>query len=312
MVVDPQVLVGAETTDDAAVYRLSEDQALVATLDFITPVVDDPYVFGGIAAANALSDVYAMGARPIFALNIVNFPRDTLPLDDLGRIIRGGADKASEAGVPILGGHSVDDPEPKYGLVAIGLVHPERVVTNRGAQPGDALILTKPLGIGIITTALKRDAAAAETVAQAVTSMMMLNRAAGEAMVNIGVNAATDVTGFGLLGHLAELVGASQVGARIVTSNVPLLPDVTRLAEQGYVPGGTLRNMEAVADLTRWADQIDEATRLVLCDAQTSGGLLLSVRPELSQALLDELKRRGTTGVVIGQVIETGGIEVTP
>jgi selenide,water dikinase len=304
------VLVGAELSDDAAVYRLNDEQALVATLDYITPVVDDPYLFGAIAAANALSDVYAMGARPILALNVVNFPRETLPLDLLGQIVKGGADKAAEAGVPILGGHSVDDPEPKYGLVALGLVHPERVVSNRGARPGDALVLTKPIGIGIITTAIKRDAAPSEAVREAVAAMAALNRAAGEAMVAVGVHAATDVTGFGLLGHLAELLRAGRVGARVEASAVPILPDVPRLAREGFVPGGTRRNLEALADFVRWPDALDETGRLILCDAQTSGGLLLSVPPERRRQLLEALHRRGAGGAVIGEVVAGGGIEV--
>ena len=309
--VDPSVIVGSEFSDDAAVYRLSDELALVATLDFITPVVDDPYLFGLIAAANALSDVYAMGARPIFALNVVNFPRDTLPLDTLGEIVRGGADKATEAGIAILGGHSVDDPEPKYGLVVVGTVHPQRVVANRGAQPGDLLVLTKPLGIGIITTALKRDAVSAATVELATASMTALNRAAGEAMAEVGVNAATDVTGFGLLGHLAELLRASAVGARIDTARVPVLPEVDRLAAAGLVPGGSRRNLEALADFVRWSPALDEPARLILCDAQTSGGLLMSVPDARRAALLAALESRGVAGAVVGQVVAGSGIEVS-
>lgn len=304
------MLVSAASSDDAAVYRLSDEHALVATIDYITPVVDDAYLFGAIAAANALSDVYAMGARPIFALNVVNFPRDTLPLDQLGRIVRGGADKAAEAGVPILGGHSVDDPEPKYGLVAIGLVHPDKVVSNRGAQPGDALILTKPLGTGIITTAIKQDAASAQAVESATTSMASLNRAAADAMLAVGVNAATDVTGFGLLGHLMEVLRASQVGARLEASTVPLLPEVADLANRGFVPGGSRRNYESLGDDVRWDEGVDETTRIILCDAQTSGGLLMSVRGERVDRLLEELASRGAHGAVIGEIVAGAGIEV--
>jgi selenium donor protein len=309
-VVDPSVIVSSESTDDAAVYRLNDDQALVATLDYITPIVDDPYLFGAIAAANALSDVYAMGARPIMALNVVNFPRDRLPLDYLGQIVKGGADKAAEAGVPILGGHSVDDPEPKYGLVAIGLVHPEKVVSNRGARPGDALVLTKPLGIGIISTAIKQGAIRPESMQRAVDSMLTLNRAAMEAMLAVRVNAATDVTGFGLLGHLAEMLRASQVGARIETAAVPLLPDVPRLARDGLVPGGSRRNLEALGAFVDWAEDLDEPTRLILCDAQTSGGLLISIARERSERLLAELSARGASGVMVGQIVDGEGIRV--
>ena len=309
-VLDPAVLVGAETTDDAAVYRLSDDLALVATLDFITPVVDDPYVFGQIAAANALSDVYAMGARPIFALNVVNFPRETLPLEQLGLIVKGGADKAAEAGIAILGGHSVDDPEPKYGLVALGVVHPDRVITNRAARVGDALVLTKPLGIGIITTALKRDAAPPAAIESAVSSMAALNRSASEAMVRVGVSAATDVTGFGLLGHLAELSRASGVGARIEAASVPVIPDARPLARAGFIPGGSRRNLEAVADFVSWNEALDEPARLTLADAQTSGGLLISVPRDRLATLIDALREADTSAAVIGEVVAGVGITV--
>jgi selenide,water dikinase len=253
-----------------------------------------------------------MGARPIFALNVVNFPRDTLPLDDLGQIVAGGAAKAAEAGVPILGGHSVDDPEPKYGLVALGLVHPDRVVGNRGARPGDALVLTKPLGIGILSTALKRDALDDATLEAAVESMTRLNRAASEAMVAVGVSAATDVTGFGLLGHLAEMLRASDVGARLSAAAVPLLPRVSELARAGYVPGGSRRNLDTLADYVHWPEALDETTRLILADAQTSGGLLISVPVERHQRLLSALAERGVMGATIGEVLPGQGIEVTP
>jgi selenide, water dikinase len=309
-VFDQRALVGAETSDDAAVYRLNDEQALVATIDYITPVVDDPYLFGQIAAANALSDVYAMGARPIFALNVVNFPRETLPLEVLGEIVRGGAAKVSEAGVPILGGHSVDDPEPKYGLVALGLVHPERIVANRGARPGDALVLTKPLGIGIITTAIKRDAAEPSVVTAACDSMARLNRAASEAMVEVGVHAATDVTGFGLLGHLSEMLRASDVGARLTASAVPLLPSVPELAAAGLVPGGSQRNLDSLGDVVRWSAAQDQTSRLILADAQTSGGLLISVSPDRHAALLSALTSRGVTAATIGEIVPGTGIDV--
>jgi selenide,water dikinase len=286
-VLDAHALVGAALADDAAVYELKPDLALVATVDYITPVVDDPYLWGGIAAANALSDVYAMGATPILALNLVNFPRDTLPLDVLERVIQGGAAKVAEAGVAILGGHSVDDPEPKYGLVALGTVHPSRVLRNVGAQPGDALLLTKPLGIGILTTAIKRGMASDSTVSAAVEVMSMLNRAAGEAMVRAGssVHAATDVTGFGLLGHLSEMLGAGSVGARLTLSDVPVLQDAWEFAEDGAVPGGTRRNLASVESFMDWSERITPTQQLVLADAQTSGGLLMAVDPSAVAAL---------------------------
>ena len=288
------MLVSTATADDAAVYQLTDDLALVATIDYITPVVDDPFTWGGIAAANALSDVYAMGARPILALNVVNFPRETLPLDLLGQIVKGGADKAAEAGVPILGGHSVDDPEPKYGLVALGTLHPQRVMRNIGARPGDTLLLTKPLGIGIVTTAIKRDLAPPAAVEQAVEVMLTLNRAASEAMLSApGVHAATDVTGFGLLGHLSEMLGEESVGVRLDAASVPVLEAAWDLARREVVPGGTRRNLASMAPLVDWSERLSEVDQLVLADAQTSGGLLIAVAPESADALLADLAAHG-------------------
>ena len=267
----------------------------MATVDYITPVVDDAFIWGGIAAANALSDVYAMGGRPIFALNVVNFPREGPGLDVLERVIAGGAAKAAEAGVAILGGHSVDDPEPKYGLVALGTVHPRRVICNVGAQPGDDLLLTKPLGLGILTTAIKRDLLAADGVQRAVEVMLTLNRAAGEAMLaSPGVHAATDVTGFGLLGHLGEMLGGSSgLGAQLSASSVPVLEEAWELARQEVVPGGTRRNLAAVAPFVDWSERLSTVDQLVLADAQTSGGLLIAVQPSAAQPLLDDLAARG-------------------
>jgi len=312
---DPDALVGALLADDAAVYRVADDLALVATVDYITPVVDDAYTWGTIAAANALSDVYAMGARPIFCLNVVNFPRDTLPLDLLERVIQGGAAKAAEAGVGILGGHSVDDPEPKYGLVALGVVHPDRVVRNVGARPGDALVLTKPLGMGIITTAIKRDLATPATIERAVNVMAMLNRNAGEAVLASGeaVHAATDVTGFGLLGHLSEMLGGDDVGALIEAARVPVLDDARPLAREGVIPGGTRRNMASIEGIVDWSERLEEHERLVLADAQTSGGLLIAIAPEQADTLLADLRARGVSAAaIVGRFTErTGRIEVT-
>ncbi len=287
-------MVGVSTGDDAAVYRLSDDSAVAATIDYITPVVDDPYVWGAVAAANALSDLYAMGARPLFALNVVNFPRDTLPLEVLQRVLEGGAAKAGEAGVPILGGHSIDDPEPKYGMVAIGSVHPERVLRNVGARPGDALLLTKPLGVGIVTTAIKRELASDATVAAVVEVMAALNRAASEAMLASGtVHAATDVTGFGLLGHLAEMLGEGGIGAEVEVAAVPVLEPAWDFARRDVVPGGSRRNLAGVSEVVDWAPGIRPEQRLVLADAQTSGGLLMAVDPARAAALLADLRARG-------------------
>jgi selenide,water dikinase len=314
-VVDTQALVGAALADDAAVYQLNTEQALVATVDYITPVVDDPFVWGGIAAANALSDVYAMGATPIFALNLVNFPRDTLPLEMLEREIQGGAAKVAEAGVPILGGHSVDDPEPKYGLVALGLVAPDRVMRNVGALAGDVLVLTKPLGIGILTTAIKRGLAPPDVIARAVEVMSTLNRAAGEAMrrAGSGVHAATDVTGFGLLGHLSEMLGAGSVGARVALASVPVLEEAWTFAGDGVVPGGTRRNLGSVEAFMDWSERMTPEQQLVLADAQTSGGLLMAVDPSAADALLADLHSSGVaSATAIGLFTDKiGRIEVS-
>jgi selenide,water dikinase len=302
---DPAVLVDTSTVDDAAVYRIAPDRALVATVDFFTPIVDDPYDYGRIAATNALSDIYAMGARPLFALNLVGFPRKLLGEDTLGRILDGGSDVARTAGIPILGGHSVDDTEPKYGLCAIGEVHPDRIVRNSTARPGDVLILTKPIGTGIIATALKQDAAPADAVRAMVSSMTTLNRGASEAMLEVGIDAATDVTGFGLLGHLHSMLHASGVGARIDATSVPLLPAALELAARGFVPAGTTRNLTDIADDIAWAKSIDEPMRIVLCDAQTSGGLLIAVPAARADALIEALRKSETpVAERIGEVIE--------
>ena len=300
----PDLLVGLETGDDAAVFRLGDDTALVQTVDFFPPVVDDPYWFGAIAAANAFSDVYAMGGRPLLALNILAFPVD-LDRDLLASVLRGGYDKAQEAGVLIVGGHTVDDAEPKYGLAVTGLVTPGAQVTNAGARPGDALVLTKPLGTGIITTAGKAEAAPAEMMDEAVRVMAELNRAASEAMLAVGVNACTDVTGFGLLGHLAGMVRGSGVAARVSLGAVPVLPGVRELLDDGIAPEGTYRNMKSVDKLARWDPALTLDDKLILCDAQTSGGLLFSVAQERAAKLLEELEARGVLGTVVGEVLES-------
>jgi selenide,water dikinase len=293
---DPNLLLGLGTDDDAAIYRLSDEMALVQTVDVFTPVVDDPYQYGLIAAANALSDVYAKGGRPLLALNIVGFPR-TLQLEILSEILRGGADKTAEAGVMIVGGHSIDDPEPKYGLAVTGLVHPARFVTNGGAQPGDAIVLTKPLGIGAITTGIKQEKTPPDIAAEAIRVMEMLNRAASEAMIEVGVHAATDVTGYGLLGHLHEMTEASGVVAEISASAVPIITGARALAGTGAVAAGTARNLEWLKDKVRWAPEIDEVTQILLADAQTSGGLLIAVAPDRASALERALTARGVETV---------------
>ncbi len=301
--VDPAVLVGTETADDAAVYQLSDEVAIVQTVDFFTPIVDDAYWFGAISAANSLSDVYAMGARPLFALNVVGFPSNRLPMQVLEQILRGALDKAAEAGVSVIGGHTVDDTEPKFGLAVTGVVHPARVLRNSTARPGDALVLTKPLGTGILSTAVKRDLADEATARQATELMATLNRAAAEAMLEVGAHACTDITGFGLLGHLREMAAGSGVDVTIHASAVPILPAAWTFAEAGVVPGGTLNNLAYVEPHVTFAPEVSRAAQLILADAQTSGGLLISLPIGRAEALLATLKSRGVTAAaLIGQI----------
>jgi selenide, water dikinase len=309
---DPHILNGFHTLDDAAVYRLDGHTALVQTVDYITPIVDDPFTFGAIAAANALSDIYAMGARPIIALNLVGYPVKTLPMSVLGEILRGGAAKVTEAGASLLGGHSIKDHEPKYGLSITGLVHPEQVITKQGAQPGDLLVLTKPLGIGIITTGIDRKMANDDAVQAAIHWMLKLNREAAEGMQQVGVHAATDVTGFGLLGHLHEMVTASTVGAQIHLSQIPVIASAWELVEQDCVPEGSHNNHSHLADFMDYDTSISHAAELLLCDAQTSGGLLIAVSPQRADELLENLAQSPTPGVVIGKIISqpAGRIQV--
>ena len=298
----PDLLVGSSTGDDAAVYRLDDRLGLVLTVDFFTPITDDPYEFGSVAAANSLSDVYAMGGRPLVALNVVGFPA-ALAGEMLGDVLRGGYDKAAEANCLIVGGHTVDDNEPKYGLSVVGLVEPGRQVSNAGAQPGDVLVLTKPLGTGIVTTGCKAGVAPPGSVETAVETMATLNRSASEAMMEVGVNACTDVTGFGLMGHLTGMLRASGVGAEIRASAAPVLPGVEELLAQGVAPGGTHRNEAGVADYVEWDESISENERLILCDAQTSGGLLISVPEERLPQLLGALEARSVeTRAIVGRV----------
>jgi selenide,water dikinase len=277
---DPRALVGFATSDDAAVYRLNAREAVVSTVDFFPPVVDDPFAFGEIAAANALSDIWAMGARPLFALNLVAFPTQALPVETLGRILEGGQSKADEAGVSILGGHSVDDPEPKYGMAVTGIVHPDEILTNAGAKAGDALVLTKPLGAGAVSTAVKRRIPGAP-LRQAVETMTTLNRDGAERARAAGAHALTDVTGFGLLGHLHEIALASGLAATIQAGAVPAIDGVLPLLEdERAIAGGTRRNREHAQRFARFAPDIPEAQAWLTCDAMTSGGLLAAVAPE--------------------------------
>ena len=300
---DPRVLVDAATRDDAAVFLLSPDRALVSTVDFFTPIVDDPSAWGAIAAANALSDIYAMGATPLFGLNLVGWPREQLPFEVLGKVLEGAADIARKAKCLVLGGHSIDSAEPIFGMAVVGDVHPDRMLTNAGACAGDRLVLTKPLGTGILATALKRDALLETGMTEAVRSMTTLNDGAARAALKVGVSAATDVTGFGLLGHLTNILDASNVAAEIAFDSVPVLPHTRNLASRGVVPGGTQRNL-AAADRVEWASELTITDRYLCVDAQTSGGLLLVVPPEHEVALLAALVHEGTpAAAVIGRIV---------
>ena len=309
---DPDLLVGFDTADDAAVYRLRDDLAVVVTTDFFTPIVDDPYDWGRIAATNALSDVYAMGGTPVLALNLVAWPREGLDFALLARVLDGGAAVAADAGCLIAGGHSIDDAEPKYGLAVVGTVHPDEVLTNAGAQAGDALVLTKPIGLGVLATALKRDAASVRNIADAIEVMTTLNATARDAAIEVGVHAATDVTGFGLLGHLSEMVTGSGLGADVDPAAVPVIDGVRDLLATGMVAGGTQRNHAFVSDAVDWGDlALDD--QYLLADAQTSGGLLLAVAPERADVLVAALQERNTpAAAVIGRTTarEPGRIRI--
>lgn len=306
---DPRVLVGTGTADDAGVYRLSDDLALVQTVDFFTPIVDDPRSYGRIAAANALSDVYAMGGKPLTALAVAAFPEDLDPAI-LGEILAGGIEKAAQAGVPVIGGHTIKDDEPKYGLAVTGTVNPARIVRNDAGVPGDHLVLTKPLGTGVLTTARRADRITAEELQPAVDQMELLNREAGELMLQHGAHAATDITGFGLIGHLREMCGAA-LGADIDANAVPLLPLALDLAKDGVAPGGSRANLaNAVAAGVQFDQRVDHALRLVLCDAQTSGGLLIALPAENVAALLRDLQARGIGAVRIGALTASRTIAV--
>lgn len=301
---NPNLLVGLDTSDDAGVYRLTDDIALVQTVDFFTPIVDDPYSFGQIAAANAISDVYAMGGKPKTALNIVAFPIATLDKQILADILRGAGDKLEEGGIALVGGHSIDDEEPKFGLAVTGTVHPDKVRTNAGARPGDKLILTKPIGVGILTTSIKRGLLETEEINHVTQVMATLNKTAAETMESYDVSACTDVTGFGLLGHASEMAKGSTVGLSIIKNQVPILPRVKELAEEGAVPGGTKNNFAHLENTVTYPATLDQIDKWILCDAVTSGGLLISVPSEQAESLLNDLQNEGVNAGIIGQVTE--------
>ena len=299
---DPRVLIDATSRDDAAVFVLSPDRALVATVDFFTPIVDNPSSWGAIAAANALSDIYAMGATPLFGLNLLGWPRDRLGFDVLEEVMAGAGEVAARAGCLVLGGHSIDSVEPLFGMSVIGEVHPDRMLTNAGACAGDVLVLTKPLGTGILATALKRDALLETGMGEAVRSMTTLNDGAARAALRVGVSAATDVTGFGLIGHLTGILEESKVAAEIVFDTLPILPHAKNLAARGIIPGGTERNFAAAVKVD-WDPGLSSADRFLCVDAQTSGGLLLSVPSENEAALLAALREERTpAAAVVGRV----------
>jgi selenide,water dikinase len=298
------LLVGLDTSDDAAVYRVSDEMALISTVDFFTPVVDDPYTFGQIAACNALSDIYAMGGKPILALNVVAFPEDLVE-DILPGVLKGGADKIKEAGAVVGGGHSIKNPEPVYGLSVLGQVHPDRVITNAGAKPGDVLILTKSLGTGVATTALKAGMLDEKTEKLVVKIMSTLNKAASEAATEIGVHAVTDITGFGLMGHAYEMAEASNVTIKINSRAIPVIPGVEELAAMGLLPAGLYHNRRYLEGKIKVCDGIPEVVSDLVFDPQTSGGLLISLKKEKAEALANLLESKGVVGAaVIGEVVD--------
>ncbi|MDP6449348.1 MAG: selenide, water dikinase SelD [Lentisphaeria bacterium] len=309
---DTNVMIDGSTADDAAVYRISDELAIVQTVDFFTPIVDDPGQFGAIAAANSLSDIYAMGAKPIFAVSVVGFPSKRLPIEVLTQILQGAQSKVAEAGVSIIGGHTIDDTEPKFGLAVTGVVEPGKIITNSGSQPGDVLVLTKPVGTGILTTALKQGVLDPEHEAALVQSMSALNAEAAAAMQAVGVNGCTDVTGFGLLGHLLEMMNGSDTTAVIEADAVPLLPSAVDAAAAGVIPGGTRNNEVYTAVSVAYDDRISSVTRALFNDAQTSGGLLMAVPSDRETALLAKLEARGVRDArTIGKVVASQDKRIT-
>ncbi len=301
---DPNLLAGMERAEDAGVYKLTKNIAIIQTVDFFTPIVDDPYDFGQVAVANALSDVYAKGGKPLTAMNIVCFPIKQMDISVLRRILRGGVDKMREAGVLLIGGHSVDDPELKYGLSVTGVTHPKKVVMNNRARPGDKLILTKPLGTGIIGTAIKAGEVKPSLIKKLTQSMSALNKAASEAMMSVGVHACTDITGFGFLGHASEMLEDTEVGMVIDSSQVPFFPEARAFAEIGFVPGGMQRNRDYRKHMVNMRSSIPEYLQDILYDPQTSGGLLIAVSKTKASRLLKALNDVGVSAAaIVGEVV---------
>ncbi len=298
---NPNLIVGRETGDDAGVYAIAPDQAIVFTVDCFMPIHDDPFIFGQIAAANSLSDCWAMGGRPLMAVNVCGYPQRSLPLELLAEILRGGATKALEAGVPVAGGHTMSNPEPFYGMAVTGLIHPERIIANAGARPGDRILLTKPLGTGIVTTAMMKDIATAADLEAATASMTRLNKTASEVMVRLGAHAATDVTGFGILGHARRMAQESGVCLRLAWDSLPILPGALEYAAQGINTGGGVANRDFYETWADWGPGSEAQIRLA-CDPQTSGGLLISMAPDKAEEAVDQMRRGDQEAWVIGEV----------
>lgn len=301
---DPNVLVGPSNADDAGVYRVTDDLAMVFTADFFTPIVDDPYWFGAIAAANSLSDVYAMGGKPLVALNLAALPSGADFYEINKRIMQGGIDKMTEAGVAIIGGHTIKDKEPKFGYAVLGSIHPDKILDNAKAKPGDALILTKPLGTGVISTGLKAGRCGAATAEAFTKSMATLNKRAGELMLEVGVSTATDITGFGLIGHLNEVLTASMCSAKLHARQVPVFEEAVTLADQGMIPGGTRANQKSYEPSVEWSSDVSTTDRVLMNDAQTSGGLLVFVPKDKKDRLVAALRKENILAAHIGDVLE--------
>jgi selenide,water dikinase len=304
-ITDPNVLVGTANADDAGVYRITDDIAVVFTADYFTPVVDDPYWFGAIAAANALSDIYAMGGKPLVALNLASFPGEARFLPSLKRVMQGGIDKMAEAGASIIGGHTIKDKEPKYGFAVLGIIHPGKIHDNSKARTADALILTKKIGTGIISTGVKGGLCNDDVINEFTQSMSTLNKRASEIMIETGVSTATDITGFGLIGHLQEVLSASRCHARLSASSVPFFEIVTSLIDKKKIPGGTIANYKKYDQYVKWSSEVSYSKKILMNDAQTSGGLLIFVPSDRKDKLIGSLQKEGILAAYIGDVVDT-------